>query len=86
MDNVKENKAMSVKIKELSDNQEGEIPNVRPPHYWFYKKDKSQKSTINFVDKCLLLNIRYILDFLLYKHSARAKLTNDVHVAYIRQG
>ena len=30
---VKENKAMSVKIKELSDNQEGEIPNVRPPHY-----------------------------------------------------
>ena len=30
---VSENKAMSIKIKELSDNQEGEIPNVRPPHY-----------------------------------------------------
>ena len=30
---LSENKAMSIKIKELSDNQEGEIPNVRPPHY-----------------------------------------------------
>lgn len=28
-----ENKAMVTKIKEMADNQEGNIPNVRPPHY-----------------------------------------------------
>lgn len=28
-----ENKAMKSKIKELSDSLEGDIPNVRPPHY-----------------------------------------------------
>ncbi|WP_245523728.1 SlyX family protein [Treponema brennaborense] len=28
-----ENRLMKDKIKELSDNQEGDIPNVRPPHY-----------------------------------------------------
>lgn len=28
-----ENKAMVNKIKEMADNQEGNIPNVRPPHY-----------------------------------------------------
>ncbi len=29
----KENKLMIEKIKELSDNAEGDIPNRKPPHY-----------------------------------------------------
>ena len=29
----KENKALVNKVKELSDNAEGDIPNRRPPHY-----------------------------------------------------
>ena len=29
----KENKLMIEKIKEMAENQEGDIPNRRPPHY-----------------------------------------------------
>ena len=37
----KEIKLMSDKIREMSNNMEGDIPNRKPPHYWwrqFWKK------------------------------------------------
>lgn len=30
-----ENRVLKSKIKEILDNQEQDIPNRRPPHYWF---------------------------------------------------
>ena len=30
-----ENRVLKSKIKEILDNQEQDIPNRRPPHYWY---------------------------------------------------
>ena len=35
-----ENRVLKAKIKEILDNQEQDIPNRRPPHYWFFSFEK----------------------------------------------
>ena len=35
-----ENRVLKAKIKEILDNQEQDIPNRRPPHYWFISFEK----------------------------------------------
>ena len=56
-----ENRVLKAKIKEILDNQEQDIPNRRPPHYWFqlWKAGKLLRGekTLFFDEKGKLLRV-----------------------------